>query len=170
MTERTGKLIQWSLVVPLVGFAGYALYDGIGADASRSERLLASGPVTQRSLVNSKIRREGDKQYLWARGPKVPEDDASEWFDMTGSPIELESVNHGIGKDRIASIDEPVFVPPDDPRLRRKWGGSDDADIRDLRVICYAHNDEAKAYPVRLLDRRELVNDEVGGKPVTVGW
>ena len=100
MIERTGKYLQWSLVVPLVAFACYAVYDGISAHGTRTEALLASGPVMERSPVHSKIHREGGKQYLWATGPKVPEDNASEWFDMTGSPLKLEAVNHGIGKDR----------------------------------------------------------------------
>ena len=38
----------------------------------------------------------------------------------------------------------------------------------DTRVIGYAHNGEARAYPLFILDRHELVNDRVGGKPVRV--
>ena len=39
-----------------------------------------------------------------------------------------------------------------------------------LRVIGFAHGGEARAYPIALLNHHELVNDTVGGKPVTVGW
>ena len=40
----------------------------------------------------------------------------------------------------------------------------------DIRVIGFADGGDVKAFPVALLDRHELVNDEIGGKPVTVGW
>jgi hypothetical protein len=30
--------------------------------------------------------------------------------------------------------------------------------------------DEAKAYPIGLLNRREMVNDEMGGIPYLVTW
>jgi uncharacterized protein DUF3179 len=76
---------------------------------------------------------------------------------------------YGIGKDSIESIDDPVFVDANDERLlrlaRRDIESSDE-----LLVIGYASGGEAKAYPIGLLDHHELVNDHVGGKPVTVGW
>ena len=37
-------------------------------------------------------------------------------------------------------------------------------------VIGYVGNGDARAYPASLLDHHELVNDRIGGKPVTVGW
>ena len=170
MTQKRARILQWSLVIPLIAFSFYQLYVGITAYTIHSAALLETGPVTERAKVFSKIHRDGEKQYLWARGPKVPDDESSEWFDMTGSPVELETINHGIGKDEIASIDNPVFVKPDDPRLLRKWAGGDIEENGKLRVICYANTADARAYPVTLMNRHELVNDVVGGTPVTVGW
>ena len=40
----------------------------------------------------------------------------------------------------------------------------------EIDVIGYVDGDDARAYPIALLDQHELVNDNVGGKPVTVGW
>ena len=40
----------------------------------------------------------------------------------------------------------------------------------EIMVIGFAVGTEARAYPVGLLDHHELVNDSLGGKPVTVGW
>jgi hypothetical protein len=39
----------------------------------------------------------------------------------------------------------------------------------DIIVLGYRHKGEAKAYPLAIMNRHELVNDVVGGKPVTVG-
>lgn len=117
-----------------------------------------------------KIRIDGSRQFLWAKGDRHPDPDQAEWFEMTGTPIDLQEVNHGIGRDTITSIDDPVFVKPGDARLRKRWRGRYDANIDDLAVIGYVHNGDARAYPIRLLNRHELVNDVVGGKPVTIGW
>ena len=157
---------------PHVGKVGPS--DGGSAGGGLSEN---SGPTESvPNAARGKIRREGDRQFLWAKGPRDPEADSSEWFDMTGSPLPLSGFQYGIGRDTIPSIDNPVFVKADDPRLRRRWGQPTDAgvppaaSISDLKVIGFEHNGVARAYPIRLLNRHELVNDNVGGKPVTIGW
>ncbi|MEE9296441.1 MAG: hypothetical protein V3W34_15975, partial [Phycisphaerae bacterium] len=61
----------------------------------------------------SHFKVEGGKEYLRAsRAGEKPE-----WFDITGSPLDKHGFQFGIGKDTIPSIDDPVFVKPDDPRL-----------------------------------------------------
>lgn len=42
--------------------------------------------------------------------------------------------------------------------------------LDDEYVIGLALNDQARAYPIRLLSSHELVNDNVGGKPVLISW
>ena len=71
--------------------------------------------------------------------------------------------------------DDPLFVAPDDPRLLAIEGSPYRRDERpktndEIMVIGYADGDDARAYPAALLDHHELVNDRIGGKPVTVGW
>jgi hypothetical protein len=63
----------------------------------------------------------------------------------------------------------PDGIPPiDDPRFL------DRADVRWLAaqepVISLEVNGEARAYPVRILMWHEIVNDEIGGEPVTVTY
>lgn len=122
---------------------------------------------------NKVIQKDG-KTLLWAGGdPNDP--DKSQWYDFTGSPIPAEELQFGIGKDRIRAIDDPLFVKPDDPRLKRIPASPYRRDERvntpdDINVIGYVVNGEARAYPAALLDHHELVNDRIGGKPVTVGW
>lgn len=107
------------------------------------------------------IERNG-RRLLWARGK--PDESDAEWFDVTDSTIDSEKLRHGIGKDTIAAIDQPVFVDLDDTWLKK--AGIDDQTM----VIGFARQGEAKAFPLRIMDRHELVNDRIGGLPVTVGW
>ncbi|MFB6294824.1 MAG: DUF3179 domain-containing protein [Candidatus Nanohaloarchaea archaeon] len=64
------------------------------------------------------------------------------------------------GKDCIPSIDNPQFQRAQEAT----W-----LDDRDL-VIGVETNGEAKAYPFRILNVHEIVNDRVGGKPVAVTY
>ena len=122
---------------------------------------------------SDKVKIVGPKTLLWAGGDRSGPD--AQWYDFTGSPIPTEELQFGIGKDRIQSIDDPLFVAPDDPRLLEITSSlySRDAQPKtndEIMVMGYVENDEARAYPTALLDHHELVNDTIGGKPVTVGW
>ncbi|MFQ5690576.1 MAG: DUF3179 domain-containing protein [Gemmatimonadota bacterium] len=75
------------------------------------------------------------------------------------SPSEI--VSGGPPKDGIRSIDRPKFVSAADAD-----GWLDDADP----VMVIEHGGEVKAYPLRILIWHEIVNDVVGGKPVTVTY
>lgn len=122
---------------------------------------------------NKIIQRDG-KTLLWADGnPDEPE--KSKWYDYAGSPIPAEDLQFGVGKEAIPSIDDPLFVNPTDRRLLTVGTSLYRPDekpkrIDDVRVIGYVVNGEARAYPTALLDRHELINDEINGKPVTIGW
>lgn len=153
---------RWAiaLVLGLAAFILYALYE--------TKTSLPSGFSTSSHGIT--IHKDGDRVYLWASGAKDYEAIGSTWFDMTGTPLPVEQFQYGIGRDTIQSIDHPIFRKADDPDLRERWGRSKDADIGSLIVLGYAHNGEAHAYPLTLMNRHELVNDLVGGKPVTVGW
>jgi hypothetical protein len=124
-----------------------------------------------------RIKRDGDKVFVWAGGGP-PGSDKAEWFDFTGAPFPPEDLQFGIGKDRIRAIDHPLFVKPDDPRLLERIPQSPYPDRRgrkressdDILVIGFVEKGQARAYPVALLDRHELVMDKFGEKPVAVGW
>lgn len=122
---------------------------------------------------SDKVKIDGSKTLLWAGGDRSGPD--AQWYDFTGSPIPTEELQFGIGKDRIQSIDDPLFVAPDDPRLLEitsSYYGRDPLPKTndEIMVMGYVENDVARAYPTALLDHHELVNDTIGGKPVTVGW
>lgn len=163
---------SWVFALSILSFSFYQLYNTISI-LHAYQSLEGSADTTKQgnapSLANKIIRTE-DRQYLWARGPLDPDHERSRWFDMTGSPLPLEKFQYGIGQDTIPSIDHPVFVDPDDPRLLEKWRRVVHDHIDRLQVIGVARNGVARAYPIALLNHHELVNDEFHGRPVTVGW
>ena len=86
---------------------------------------------------------------------------ASGWAttDFSKRSINLKEIlSGGPSKDGIPSIDNPVFKAI--------------ADIKNISdqepVIGFAINGDARAYPLRILMWHEIVNDTVGGVPVTV--
>ncbi len=64
-----------------------------------------------------------------------------------------------LSRDAIQPIYDPEFIPAD---------GAGYAD--DELVMGVAIGAEAKAYPVGLLNSREMVTDELGGTPILVTW
>jgi hypothetical protein len=62
-------------------------------------------------------------------------------------------------RDAIAPIYDPAFVSADEV----PWPA-------ETQVIGVSTDDEAKAYPVSFLTRREMVLDEIGGDPILVSW
>jgi hypothetical protein len=75
--------------------------------------------------------------------------------DPSSGPIERSELNRGARKDAIPAITEPAF-------------GSDWSDTEfelndDDEVIGVARDGQARAYPLRILDWHEIVNDEFAG-------
>jgi len=92
-----------------------------------------------------------------------PERWQSEWprTDFTKTSIDFGDIlSGGPPKDGIPAIDDPKFVPV--------------SEVHDLGeqepVIGLVVNGEAKAYPLRVLTWHEIVNDEIGGVPVSVTY
>lgn len=108
------------------------------------------------------VKKDG-KTWLLAMGN--PSSDSAEWFDVTDALIDPRQFNHGIGKDRIASIDAPEFTTMDDPDINEKMRISNR-----MPVIGVEIDGEARAYPIRTMSKHELVNDTFGEAHVTVAW
>ena len=82
-------------------------------------------------------------------------------FDLRDSAIDPALIeNGGPGRDGIPSIDSPKFLAADE---------ADFLDERD-RVIGVQHAGVAKAYPIRILDWHEVVNDDFAGNGVLVTY
>jgi len=98
-----------------------------------------------------------------AAANEVPRGWAGEWprTDFSRAAVDFSSIRSGgPPKDGIPSIDAPVFEPV--------------AEVDDLApqepVMSLAVDDEARAYPVRILMWHEIVNDVIAGEPVAVTY
>lgn len=118
------------------------------------------------------VRERDGRTEMWASGGLS--DPASVWFDMTGAPITFDKLQYGIGRDKLPPIDEPVYVPADDPRLvDDDLSFTDYGDLRyedDAPVIGIHWRGVTRAYHERYLHFHEILNDTFEGLPVTVGW
>ena len=82
-------------------------------------------------------------------------------FDLSKHSVPLDQiVPGGPGKDGIPALLKPVFVPA------REAGFLKDED----RILGLSQGSDAKAYPIKILNWHEIVNDTIGGKPVVVTY
>jgi len=81
--------------------------------------------------------------------------------ESTKKSVALEDLKQGCpARDCIPSIDNPRFVTADN--------AAHVAD--DAIVIAISHRGEHRAYPARILDHHEIVNDTIGGDPIAITW
>ena len=84
--------------------------------------------------------------------------------DFNKRSIDLgEIMSGGPPKDGIPSIDRPKFVTVEQMTRAKGLPGTEP-------VIAIRINGDARAYPLRILMWHEIVNDTVGGVPVTVTY
>jgi hypothetical protein len=70
-----------------------------------------------------------------------------------------EVMSGGPPRDGIPPIDNPQFISPDEAS---EWLADNEP------VVIFTHDEDARAYPLQILTWHEIVNDEVGGLPVSV--
>ncbi len=81
-------------------------------------------------------------------------------FDLRGALVNPAEIHRGgPPKDGIPAIDRPRFVKAGEAKL-----------APGDRILGVERNGEAKAYPVRILNWHEVVNDTVGGDAVAVTY
>lgn len=86
---------------------------------------------------------------------------ADNGFDLSNSSIPEQNIHSGgPPRDGIPSIDRPRFVPASEANFIRE----------NDRVIGVFHSGVAKAYPIKILDWHEIVNDRIASQPVVVTY
>lgn len=81
-------------------------------------------------------------------------------FDLRGALVPLHAVEQGgPPKDGIPAINSPRFVAASQAKLKPED-----------RVLGVARSGIAKAYPVRILNWHEIVNDRFGAEPVAITY
>jgi len=83
-------------------------------------------------------------------------------FDVTRHAVDLaQIVQGGVARDAIPALSDPKFVSASE--ARKFLRGKDE-------VIGISENGFSKAYPIKILNHHEVVNDLVGGRHVTVTY
>ena len=86
---------------------------------------------------------------------------ASAGFDLSKHSVPVDQIlSGGPGKDGIPAILKPVFLPASEAAFLRD----------DDRVLGISRGGQAKAYPIKILNWHEIVNDTIGDKPVVVTY
>ena len=82
-------------------------------------------------------------------------------FDISYILVPRSEIMYGgVVKDGIPALSNPAIVPAD---------RADQIHPTDI-VVGVTIGDEARAYPIRILDRHENVNDVLGGTPIAVSY
>lgn len=82
-------------------------------------------------------------------------------FDLSRHNIPVEEIlSGGPSKDGIPALLHPKFVSMGEARFLKD----------DDRVLAIVEGKEAKAYPVRILNWHEVVNDEINGRPIMISY
>ncbi|HEX8203555.1 MAG TPA: DUF3179 domain-containing (seleno)protein [Isosphaeraceae bacterium] len=103
------------------------------------------------------IHDEGDTTLLWAGWqPGV----GHRWFRLGRGQLDLERIAGPLGRDTVRAIDVPVVEVGGGPRWQRI--------PYDARVAALDLEGVSSAYPLRVLEKVEMVNDQIRGRPFLV--
>jgi len=81
--------------------------------------------------------------------------------ETTKKSVALDDLKQGCpARDCIPSIDSPKFVSADEA----------DHVADDAVVIAISYGGKHRAYPARILDHHEIVNDTIAGEPIAITW
>ena len=92
---------------------------------------------------------------------KLPDGSGGD-FDVSRHSIPLEEIRApGPAKDGIPSLTDPSFVTVKEAdKFLRSWD----------RVLGVQYKGVAKAYPIKILNWHDIVNDRIADKAITVSW
>jgi hypothetical protein len=106
---------------------------------------------------SSCVREQDGRMFLWA-GSGVK--GQAGWFDVTATDLPLRQFMYAFGRDRVKTIDYPILQDPDGEIARRIYP--------EREVLGMNFNGIARAYPITVMEKVELVNDVFGDLPVAV--
>ena len=101
---------------------------------------------------------EGDKTLLWAGWD--PKASAHKWFVVGKGEISAKNLSHPMGRDAVRAIDKP--------KLESGRGEIWDAMPADAAVVIGEFQGVSLAYPMGVLDKVLIVNDEIHRRPFLV--
>ncbi|MBI2384635.1 MAG: DUF3179 domain-containing protein [Elusimicrobia bacterium] len=121
---------------------------GLDPEAALANRGRDRRPI---SVDHGKVFQAGGRRWLW--GGKA----AAQNFDITESRLRPAQLHYGIGREAFPALLEPRFEPVSSASKRLEAGE---------RVLTATIAGETRIYPLSLLERHEVVNDELGGREI----
>lgn len=103
------------------------------------------------------FRQDGEETLLWSGWDQ---EEGHRWFRVGRGELERSRISSPIGRDVIPAIDWPIVEVGGGPR----W----DRIPEDSRVAGLLTRGVASAYPVLLLSKVEVVNDEIASQPLLI--
>lgn len=100
-------------------------------------------------------KRDGGIIITDAEGVRWDVTHAQEKYGMRG-----EQFQYGLGPNAITPINDPQFLSPGDEGYPR--------DTDTFMVLGVSIKGDSRAYPMVILGRHEVVNDEFGNQPVAI--
>lgn len=103
----------------------------------------------------------GALAVLWLAGCETTDIEQAEFYPVGAGEelLEQDPLTSRASRDFLRPIYDPRFVT------------AVDADLEPLDIVMGLEIEgDARAYPVRILNTREMVDDVVGGVPVLVTW
>ncbi len=152
-TKLIISLVALGLVAIVGTVAGLGLAGAFGPGDIPSARSAQPAATTPDGAVapDPDFREELRRARISTRGWETD-------FSRHSVPYS-EIFSGGVPRDGIPPLDEPKFTTPEDAD---QWLGAQEP------VIALEINGDARAYPLQILTWHEVVNDAVGGVPVTV--
>ena len=105
------------------------------------------------------VREENGRLLLWA-GSGVK--GQAGWFDVTGTDLPVIQFAHAFGRDKIKTIDYPIYQSQDGEIARKIYP--------ERPVFGVVIDGVARAYPLTVLEKVEVVNDTVRDRAVVVAY
>lgn len=104
------------------------------------------------------VREQDGRVYLWA-GSGVKERQVG-WFDVSATDLPLRQFTYAFGRDRVRAIDYPIVQTADGEIARRIYP--------ERPVLGLEINGIARAYPITVMDKVEVVNDMFGDRAIAM--
>jgi hypothetical protein len=166
-TRRFVCLTLALLGLGVIGKLGGRLWTELGslsgelADARNREPMGYLGISSEQPEFKppSCIREVDGRIYLWA-GSGVK--GQSGWFDVSATKLPLKQFMYAFGRDRVRTIDYPILQSPDGEIARRIYP--------ERPVLGIVVRDEARAYPLTVMEKVEVVNDTFAGQPLAITY
>lgn len=149
-TQKRGSLatilVLLFVLIPAVAFLGGNLL-GIGGSEDQN--------AFQMGVAAANMKAPGPRK------PRLKMEDPHRAFDLGSTVVPREEIREGgPPKNGIPSLTNPPYITAQDA----KFLGDDES------VIGVNFSGEARAYPLRLMDMHEAVNDVIGGIPVAITY